>query len=174
MASNDQPKPPPPRTLTCLAADSLVETIDGPMEIVKLVGKSIPVLTRLTDGSLGFRMMNQVREVGADLPLLQLRNGDGQVVVVGRDHVFVDSRGREVRAGDLAVGAGLDAGWTYPEGYEIPDAEEYASDVRGRSWATPIIVRHVEDAGVGPAYGASVAGTKSFFLTFGARCRAQV
>jgi hypothetical protein len=37
-----------------------------------------------------------------------------------------------------------------------------------------VVVLTREDAGSGPVYGASVSGTKSFFLTFGARCRAQV
>jgi hypothetical protein len=160
--------------MTRLAADSLIETIDGPMEIVKLIGKTIPVLTRFSGGELGFRMMTQVREIAPEAPLIRLRNGDGQVVVVGTDHVFLDAAGRAVRAADLPAGACLDSSWTYPEGYSIPDAEEYASAVRGRSWSTPVVVLTREDVGSGPVYGASVSGTKSFFLTFGARCRAQV
>ena len=41
--AQEKPKPPPPPTLTRLAGPSLIETIDGPMEIVKLVGKVMPV-----------------------------------------------------------------------------------------------------------------------------------
>jgi hypothetical protein len=160
--------------MTRLAADALIETIDGPMEIVKLVGKTIPVLTRFSGGQLGFRMMTQVRELAPEVPLVRLRNADGQVVVVGEDHVFFNSTGREVRAAELTEGTTLDSGWTYPEGYSIPDAEEYSSEVRGRNWSTPVVVQGREVVGTGPVYGASVSGTKSFFLTFGARCRAQV
>jgi hypothetical protein len=160
--------------MTRLAADALIETIDGPMEIVKLIGKTIPVLTRFPAGELGFRMMSQVREIAPEAPLVRLRNADHQVVIVGADHVFVDSAGREVRAAEVTAGMGLEAGWTYPGGYSIPDADEYSSAVRGRDWSTPVLVLAREDAGHGPVYGATVAGTKSFFLTFGARCRAQV
>jgi hypothetical protein len=173
MASNESPKPVPPRTLTRLAADSLIETIDGPMEIVKLLGKTIPVLTRMPGGSLGFRMMTQIREIEADVPLLELRNSDGQVVVVGADHVFVAADGSEVRAVDLAAGARLESGWTYPAGYPIPDAEEYAPELRNKPFETPVLVRRCAEAGRGAVYGASVSGTKSYFLTFGALCRAQ-
>lgn len=176
MASlaKDSTKSPPPRTLTRLSADALVETIDGPVEIAKLVGKTIPVLTRMPEGSLGFRMMTQIREIEPDARLLALCNGDGQVVVVGADHVFVAAGGAEVRAADLAAGDRLESGWSYPPGYQIPDAEEYAPEIRARSWETPIVVRSCEPAGRGPVFGGSVSGTKTYFLTFGARCRAQI
>jgi hypothetical protein len=94
--------------------------------------------------------------------------------VVGTDHVFVTEGGAEVRAGDLPRGARLESGWSYPAGYQVPDAEEYSGDVRGRAWETPVVVQSSEAAGRGPVFGASVSGTKSYFLTFGARCRAQV
>ena len=99
-----KPKKPILPTLTRLAADSLVETIDGPVEIVKLVGKVMPVLTRFEDGKLGFRMMTQIRELDPEADLLRLTNGDGQVLRVGADHVFVRADGREVRARELAPG----------------------------------------------------------------------
>ena len=169
----DKPKKPILPTLTRLAADSLVETIDGPVEIVKLVGKVMPVLTRFADGRLGFRMMTQIRELEPDAELLRLTNADGQRIRVGVDHVFVRADGEEIRAGDLTEGDELDSGWTYPEGYELPDAEEYAEDIRGRPWKTPVVVRSIEPGERGPLYGFSVKETKSYFLTFGARSRAQ-
>lgn len=173
MASKDQPKPPPPPTLTCLAAASLIETIDGPVEIVKLAGKSTPVLTRLCDGRLGFRMMSQVREIASETPLLRLFNADRQEVVVGASHVFLAPGGKEVAARDLSEGALLESSWTYPAGYEIPDAEEYSLEVRGRPWQPALRVIRIEPVGAGPAFGASVSDTKTYFLTFGAHCRAQ-
>ena len=59
MAEPPKKKPILP-TLTRLAGEALVETIDGPVEIVKLVGKVMPVLTRFEGGELGFRMMTQI------------------------------------------------------------------------------------------------------------------
>ncbi len=169
----DKPKNPILPTLTRLAADSLVETIDGPVEIVKLVGKVMPVLTRFDSGELGFRMMTQIRELEPEAPLLRLTNADGQTLRVGLDHVFVRADGTEVRAGEITEGAELDSGWSYPDGYVVPDAEEYGEGVRGKSWRPPVIVRGVEGGETGPLYGFSVKETKSYFLTFGARSRAQ-
>jgi hypothetical protein len=160
--------------MTRLAADALIETIDGPMEIAKLVGKTIPVLTRMPAGNLGFRMMTQIREIEADAALLALRNADGQMVLVGTEHVFVSADGDEVRASELISGTRLESGWTYPPGYEIPDAEEYAAEIRAKPWETPVVIRSCEPAGRGPVFGGSVSGTKTYFLTFGARCRAQI
>ena len=174
MTASNAPKPAPARTMTRLAADALIETIDGPMEIAKLVGKTIPVLTRMPAGNLGFRMMTQIREIEADAALHALRNADGQMVLVGTEHVFVSADGDEVRASELISGTRLESGWTYPVGYEIPDAEEYAAEIRAKPWETPVVIRSCEPAGRGPVFGGSVSGTKTYFLTFGARCRAQI
>lgn len=172
--AGEKPKKPPPPTLSRLAENSLVETIDGPMEIIKLVGKVMPVTTRLADGKLGFRMMINIREVEADAPLVKLENQDGQALVIGADHVFVTADGREVRAGDLEVGAELEPSWSYPAGYAVPDAPEYAEHIRGQDFANPVRITAVDDAGRGPVFGATVKQTAAYFLTFGAKSRAQV
>lgn len=172
MAEKPKPKKPILPTLTRLAADSLVETIDGPVPIVKLVGKVMPVLTRFPDGHLGFRMMTQIRELEAEADLLRITNGDGQLLRVGRDHVFVRADGSEARAQALSVGDELDSGWTYPAGYELPDAPEYG-EARGQAWKQPVVVSSIEPDGTGPLYGATVKETKAYYLTFGAQSRAQ-
>lgn len=173
MSSDPTSKPPASPTLTRLAGDALVETIDGPVELVKLVGKVMPVLTRFRDGSLGFRMMREIRQIEIG-PQIELENSDGQCVRVGSQHVFVRSGGAEVRAADVAPGDHLEPGWNYPSGYVVPDAPEYARDLRGRPWAPAIVIAAIRAAGEGPLFGFSVNETKSYFLTFGARCRAQV
>ena len=170
----DSSKPQPPPTLTRLSASALIETIDGPVEIIRLAGKSAPVLTRLPGGRLGFRLMSQVREVDPDAALMQLTNSDGQRVEVGEDHVFLRPDGSQVRAKELKPGARLDVSWTYPPGYELPEAPEYAAAARGAAWGGGVLIQIVERSGRGPVYGASVNQTKTYFLTFGAHCRAQV
>jgi hypothetical protein len=174
MSTESKPKPAPPPSLTRLAGDALVETIDGPVPVIKLVGKVIPVLTRFRDGALGFRMMREIRELVAEAPLLEIENADGQRVCVGVDHVFVRAGGGDVRAGAIVPGDRLDAGWTYPAGYEIPDAAEYQQELRGRTWDATVRVRALREVGRGPLYACSVGETKSYYLTFGARSRAQV
>lgn len=172
MPPEEKPKPPPPPTLSRLAEDALVETIDGPVEIVKLVGKVMPVLTRFRDGALGFRMMREIRQL-EDGDLVELVNSDQQRVRLGADHVVVREDGSEVRVGDLEPGARLEPSWTYPDGYTPPDAPEYSPGIRGISWRRAVIVTAVNMLGVGPLYGASVNETKRYFLTFGALSRAQ-
>jgi hypothetical protein len=173
MTLSEKPKPPPAPTLSRLAPAALVETIDGPVQIVSLVGKVMPVLTRFADGTLGFRMMREIRLIEEDAPQVVLTNTDGQSVQVGVDHVLVDLAGNEVRAGDLAPGAQLEPSWSYPREYVVPDAPEYAPEVRGRQWPRAVIIHSVESAGRGQVYGFSVNQTKSYFLTFGSLSRAQ-
>ena len=87
--------------------------------------------------------------------------------------MFVRASGEEVRARELAEGDELASGWSYPVEYEVPDAEEYAGDVRGKTWNPAVVVRAIETGERGPLYGASVKETKSYYLTFGAQSRAQ-
>ena len=169
-----KPKKPILPTLTRLSADSLIETIDGPVQIVKLVGKVMPVLTRFSDGELGFRMMTQIRELEPQAERLRFTNGDGQVLCVGLEHVFRRANGDEVRASELAVGDELESSWSYPTDYELPDAAEYGAEVRGKAWKTPVFIKEIDEVEPGPVYGATVKETKSYYLTFGACSRAQV
>ncbi|MBY0275217.1 hypothetical protein K2Z84_07750 [Candidatus Binatia bacterium] len=143
------------------------------MEIVKLAGKVMPVLTRFRDGALGFRMMTAVRQLD-DGDLFELLNADEQRVRLGGDHVLVCEDGSEVRVRDLQVGDRLHAGWTYLPGYTPPNAAEYAPGVRGRPWDRAVVVTAVRSVGRGAQYGFSVNETKRYFLSFGAMSRAQV
>ena len=126
MPPSEKPKPPPAPTLSRLAEDALVETIDGPVEIVKLVGKVMPVLTRFRDGALGFRMMREIRQLD-DGDLVEFVNGDDQRVRVGAEHVLVRADGAEIQACNIKPGDCLEPSWTYEAGYTPPDAPEYLS-----------------------------------------------
>jgi hypothetical protein len=172
MPPEEKPKPPPPPTLSRLAEDALVETIDGPVEIVKLVGKVMPVLTRFRDGALGFRMMTAIRQLDEG-DLFELVNADEQRVRLGGDHVLVREDGSEVHVRDLKPGDRLHPGWTYVAGYTPPDAPEYAPGVRGQAWDRAVVVTGIQSVGRGPLFGFSVNETKRYFLTFGAMSRAQ-
>lgn len=172
MPPEEKPKPPPPPTLSRLAEDALVETIDGPVEIVKLVGKVMPVLTRFRDGALGFRMMTAIRQL-EDGEIFELVNGDEQRVRLGGDHVLVREDGSEVRVRDVKPGDRLHPGWTYPAGYTPPDAPEYSPGVRGRPFDRAVVVTGIGSVGEGAQFGFSVNETRRYFLTFGAMSRAQ-
>lgn len=173
MPPDEKPKPPPKPTLSRLAEDALVETIDGPVEIVKLVGKVMPVLTRFQDGALGFRMMREIRQLD-DGDVIELVNSDEQRVRLGAEHVLIREDGSEVSVRDVAPGEHLHPSWTYQAGYIPPDAAEYAPDSRDKPWQQAIIVASLVAVGRGALFGFSVNETKRYFLTFGAMSRAQV
>jgi hypothetical protein len=168
-----KPRLPPKPTLTRLSAEALVETIDGPVPIVELVGKVMPVLTRFQDGRLGFRMMREIRELEPESPLLRIRNRDGQVVVVGEEHVFLRLDGANIKASELKVGDILESSWDYPDGYSIPAAAEYATELRDRPYTRGVYISGLEHAEKGRVFGFAVNETGQYFLTFGAGCRAQ-
>jgi hypothetical protein len=172
MPPEEKPKPPPSPTLSRLAEDALVETIDGPVEIVKLVGKVMPVLTRFRDGALGFRMMREVRQA-EDGEIYELVTEDGQRVRLGAEHVVVREGGVEAQVRDLESGARLEPSWTYVEGYTPPDAPEYTTTTRGKPWSRAVLVTAIASVGRGAQYGFSVNETRRYFLTFGALSRAQ-
>jgi hypothetical protein len=172
MPPEEKPKPPPPPTLSRLAEDALVETIDGPVEIVKLVGKVMPVLTRFRDGALGFRMMREIRRL-EDGDVYELVNSDEQRVRLGGEHVVIADDGAEVQVRGLKAGARLEPSWTYVAGYAPPNAPEYSPAARGRPWPRAVLVESVAPVGRGALFGFSVNETKRYFLTFGALSRAQ-
>ena len=173
MPPDEKPKPPPKPTLSRLAEDALVETIDGPVEIVKLVGKVMPVLTRFQDGGLGFRMMREIRQLD-DGDVIELVNGDQQRVRLGAEHVLIREDGSDVLVRDVVPGERLHPSWTYQAGYTPPDAPEYAPDSRNKPWQHAVIVSSVTPVGRAGLFGFSVNDTKRYFLTFGALSRAQV
>jgi hypothetical protein len=170
----EKPKKPPPPTHSRLAGSALVETIDGPVEILTLVGKVMPVTTRLADGTIGFRMMINIRELAPEVPLLQFRNEEGQSILVGAEHIFVAADGSPIAAEAVQEGTELASGWSYPEGYIVPDAPEYAAHLRGKAFSNTVRIAGRGDAGSGPVYGATVKQTASYFLTFGACSLAQI
>lgn len=174
MEKPKKPKKPAPPTRSRLSANALVETIDGPVEILTLVGKVMPVTTRFADGTIGFRMMINIREIAAEAALLRFQNQDGQSLVVGAEHVFVAADGSPITADAVVGGTELAAGWTYPEGYIVPDAPEYAEHLRGKTFTNTTRVVARADGGTGPVYGATVKETGSYFLTFGACSLAQI
>ncbi len=169
----EKPKKPPPPTHSRLSGSALVETIDGPVKILTLVGKVMPVTTRFADGAIGFRMMINIREIAAEVPLLRFHNADGQSIVVGTEHVFLAADGSPIAAEAVQEGTELASGWSYPEGYVVPDAPEYAPHLRGKAFSNSIRITGREEAGRGTVYGATVKQTASYFLTFGACSLAQ-
>jgi hypothetical protein len=152
--------------LTSLTAEALVEAIDGPTKVGTLEGKSMPILTRLPNGKVGFRIMGKFAKAPAAIPVVCVTFENGQSVRVGVDQVFFRKGMAEVRAGELRPGDALEPSWDYREGYRPPDLpEQRAADGTLR-------VASVTLDGEAETYSAPIREAGRFFLTCGALLKA--
>jgi hypothetical protein len=151
----------------CLTGESLIETVDGPVAIGGLVGKSITVMTRLPNGRVGFRLFTKIAVTATAVPVLRVTFDNGQCVVVDDGHVFYDRDGSERPVATLAPGDLLDSNAHFPEGYVFR-----RMDGSTQVSAGAVAVARVEPAGEADVYGGIVNETGSYFLTAGVRCKA--
>lgn len=151
----------------CLTGDSLIETVDGPVAIGGLAGKSITVMTRLPNGRIGFRLLSKIAVTATGVPILRVTFDNGQSIGVDHAHVFFGRDGSERPVTALAAGDLLDSSAHYPEGYVFR-----RNDGTTEVSAGAVAVASVEPAGVGDVFGGIVNETGSYFVTAGVRCKA--
>jgi hypothetical protein len=152
--------------MASLTADALVEAIDGPTPVGTLEGKSMPILTRLPNGALGFRIMGKFAKSAAPEPIFRVTFENGQSVRVGAGQVFFKKGMTEVAVKDLAAGDPLEPSWDYRDGYKPPDLPER------RSADGTLRVAAVTPEGEAETFSAPIRETGRFFLTCGALCKA--
>ncbi|MCC6849951.1 MAG: hypothetical protein IT294_15715 [Deltaproteobacteria bacterium] len=151
----------------CLTGESLIETVDGPVAIGGLAGKSVTVMTRLPNGRIGFRLFSEIAVAATAVPILRVTFDNSRSVEVDHGHVFYARDGAERPVGSLAPGDLLDTSAYYPEGYVFR-----CKDGTSRISAGAVAVATVEPAGVADVFGGIVHETGSYFLTAGVRCKA--
>lgn len=149
-----------------LAGEALIEAIDGPTPAGSLEGKSMPVLTRLSNGRIGFRIMGRFSRVSGLVPLVRVSFENGRTVRVSRDQVFFRKPMIPVPAADLKADDRIEVCWDYREGYRPPDLPEH------RPSDGTLLVQGVAPEGEGEAFSAPVRETGVFFLTCGALLKA--
>ncbi len=143
-----------------LAADSYIETAEGPIRLADAPGKGFAVLTRLPDGQLGFRQYLKL-EAHEDVPLVRVSFDSGHAVLAGRGHIFYRHGMEGVAAEALQPGDRLETAYHYPPGYSPPGHEIQHPG---------ITVRAVEAAGQGRILTGTVRDTHALFLTAGVLC----
>jgi hypothetical protein len=74
--------------MTQLAADALIEAIDGPTVVGSLEGKSMPIFARLPSGKLGFRIMGKFAKSASRAGILRVTLENGQSIRVGGEQTF--------------------------------------------------------------------------------------
>jgi len=151
----------------CLSGDGLIETVDGPLAIATLVGKPMPVLTRLLNGQVGFRLMTKIACAASGVAVVRVRFDNGHAVVVDRGHVFYAPGMVERAVTALAAGEILDTSFHFPAGYEYR-----RTDGTTETSAGGVRVTAVEDAGSADVFTGIVHETHCYFVTAGVLCKA--
>lgn len=152
-----------------LAAETKVETPEGALAVRTLVGKSIAVFSRDRTARVRFRMMQNVRKVGEQEPVLKVTLHTGQSFRVAPEQVLFKKGLVECRADALQVGDALEPAFTYPDGYRYMsdrDRDQQTSDAS-------LHVTQIEAAGTADIYSLGVNQTGCFFLTAGVLCKAE-
>ena len=149
------------------SADSLIETVDGPVAIATLVGKSMPVLTRLPEHRIGFRLMTKIACVGTGVPLLTVTFDNGLGITVDHAHVFYAPGDVERPVTALEVGELLDTSYHFPRGYQFARMDGTTEISVGG-----VRVQGISDAGTGDVFTGVVNETACYFATAAALCKA--
>jgi len=151
----------------CLSGDSLIETVDGPLAIASLVGKSMPVLTRLPQHRIGFRLMTKTACAATGVPVVQVTFDNGQAVVVDRSHVFYAHGMVERPVESLRIDELLDTSFHFPAGYEFGRMDGSTEISAGG-----LRVQAITDAGTADVFTGIVNETGCYFATAGVLCKA--
>jgi len=139
------------------------------MTIRAVAGKAIAVFTREPTGRVRFRMMQNVRKIGEQQPVLKITLDSGQTFRVVGDQVLFKKGLVECRADALQLGDALEPAFTYPEGYAFKDDHDGAE----LASAASLRVTRVEPGGTADIYSLGVNQTGCFFLSAGVLCKAE-
>ena len=151
----------------CLTGESLIETVDGPVAIGGLVGKSITVMTRFPEGRIGFRLFSKIAVTASGVSVVRVTFDNGQSIVVDEGHVFYAEGRVERPVTALAAGDLLDSNAHFPKGYVFRRMDGCTEVSAGA-----VAVVSVEPAGVADVYGGVVNETGAYFVSAGVLCKA--
>jgi hypothetical protein len=145
-----------------VAADTKLETPEGPLTIAAIARTPAAVLTRGNGGGVRFAMTSGATRLGEPRPVLRVTLAGGRSFRVGAGQVLFALEGREIEAGELKPGDELESVFAFPPGYvyRTDDGEEVASSGGVR-------VVSVEPAGEAELYGFSVRRTARFAFSAG-------
>ncbi len=152
-----------------LAAETKVETPEGALAIRTVAGKAIAVFTREANGRVRFRMMQNVRKIADQQPVLKLTLETGQSFRVTPEQVLFKSGLVECSADALQAGDALEPAFTYPQGYKFRVDQNRGEQESGAC----LRVAHIEPGGSADVYALGVNQTGCFFLTAGVLCKAE-
>lgn len=104
--------------MTCaLAADTKLETPEGPLTVRTVGNAPTPVMICGADGEHAFAMTSDVRVIGTAQPVLRIVLDNGRALRLGAEQLLWGPDGRTRRAGDLREGDALLSAFAFPVGY---------------------------------------------------------
>jgi hypothetical protein len=145
-----------------VAADTKLETPEGPLTIATIARTPVSVLTRGADGKVRFAMVRGAEKLGEPRPVLRVTLADGHAFRIGAGQVLFKGGGQEVRAGELAAGDDLESVFVFPAGYVYR-----TDDGREATSSGGVRVASVEPAGEAEVYSFRVNFTGRFALSAG-------
>jgi hypothetical protein len=148
-------------TTCALAADTKLETPEGPLTVRTVGASPTPVMVR-DAGRNRFTMSRDVRVIATAQPVLRIALANGRSVRLGAAQLLLGPGDRACRAGDLQPGAALLNAFTFPVGYtyRTDDGETRVSD-------GCVIVTRVEAGGTADLYSLAIGANLPLVLSCG-------
>jgi hypothetical protein len=151
-----------------VAADTKLETPEGPLTI-KTVGVSpTSVMTRNDDGSIRFAMSTGVRKVAEAQLVLRIALENGRALRVGPEQILLKEGMQEARAADLRAGDELLNAFAFPRGYDYR-----TDDGQMRTSTGTVKVISVGPGGEADLYSLKVVRTGRFVFSSGVIGKAE-
>jgi hypothetical protein len=155
-------------TTSSVAADTKLETPEGPLTIKTVGASPTSVMTRTDDGAIRFALSSEVRKLAEARPVLRIALANGRALRVGPEQILLKQGLQEVRAADLRAGDELLDAFAFPPGYEYE-----TDDGQTRTSNGTVQVTAVEPGGEADLYGLKVARTGRFVFSSGVIGRAD-
>jgi len=148
--------------MSAIAADTKLETPEGPITAKTVLKSPTAVMTRTDDGAIRFAMTTPGETTPAQ-PVLRITLENGKSFVVGRAQILLRKGMAPVAASDLRPGDRLEAVFVFPAGYV------YKTDAGAEVESDGMIgVVAVEPAGEADVHAMAVARTGRFAFSAGA------
>jgi hypothetical protein len=148
--------------MSAIAADTKLETPEGPITAKTVLKSPTAVMTRTDDGAIRFAMTTP-GELTPSQPVLRIALENGKSFVVGRAQTLLRKGMEPVAASDLRAGDRLEAVFVFPAGYV------YKTDAGAEVESDGMIgVVSVEPAGEADVYAVVVERTGRFAFSAGA------
>jgi len=149
-------------TACAVAADTKLETPEGPLTIKTVGASPTSVMTVNDDGAVRFALSTEVHKVADAQPVLRITLENGRALRVGAEQVLLKAGREEVPAADLRAGDELLNNFAFPVGYEY---RTDGGETRTSSGTVKIV--SVEAGGEADLYSLKVPRTGRFVFSSG-------